>query len=147
MRITVTHGNIGEQKTDAIILNLFEGVAEPGGATGAIDKALGGAIRDLIAGGDFTGKAKTTAVLYPRGALPAARLILVGLGKREDLTLDKVRGGGGRAPPPAAAPPARTARGDRRARRGGGRAVPGTRGAGGGRGRAPRPVRVPRAQI
>jgi len=91
VKITVTHGNIGEQKTDAIILNLFEGVAEPGGATGAIDKALGGAIRDLIAGGDFTGKAKTTAVLYPRGALPASRVILVGLGKPEGFNLDRIR--------------------------------------------------------
>src|SRR3989304_7895722 len=91
MKITVTHGNIGEQKTDAIILNLFEGVAEPGGATGAGDKALGGAIRDLIGGGDFNGKLNSTAALYPRGALPAQRIILVGLGKAEKLTLDKVR--------------------------------------------------------
>jgi leucyl aminopeptidase len=91
MKVNVTHGNIGEQKTDAIVLNLFEGVTEPGGATGAIDKALGGAIRDLIAGGDFTGKAKTTAVLYPRNALPAARVVLVGLGKPEGFSLDRVR--------------------------------------------------------
>jgi leucyl aminopeptidase len=91
VKINVTPGNIGEQKTDAIILNLFEGVTEPGGATGAVDKLLGGAIRDLIAGGDFTGKAKTTAVLYPRGALPASRLILAGLGKQERFNLDRIR--------------------------------------------------------
>lgn len=90
MKVNVIHGNIGEQKTDAIILNLFAGVTEPGGATGAIDKALGGLIRDLIAGGDFTGKAKTTAVLYPRGALPASRVILVGLGKQEGCNLDRI---------------------------------------------------------
>src|SRR5574341_1130742 len=91
MKTNVTHGDIGAQKTDAIILNLFEGVTEPDGATGAIDKVLGGAIRDLVAGGDFTGKAKTTAVLYSRGALPASRIILVGLGKQDRFNLDKIR--------------------------------------------------------
>ncbi|HLE30357.1 MAG TPA: leucyl aminopeptidase [Anaerolineales bacterium] len=91
MKIAALQGNIAERQTDAIILNLFEGVAEPGGATGAVDKALGGAIRDLIGGGDFNGKLNSTAALYPRGALPAQRIILVGLGKAEKLTLDKVR--------------------------------------------------------
>jgi len=91
MKITVTQGNIAEQNVDAIILNLFEGVTEPGGATGAVDKALDGMIRDLAAGGDFTGKPNSTAVLYPRGSLPVRRVILVGLGKAEAFTLDKAR--------------------------------------------------------
>ncbi len=97
MKINVTHGDIGEQQTDAIILNLFEGITAPSGATAAIDKALGGAIRDLVAGGDFTGKAKTTAVLYARGALPAPRIILVGLGKQDRFNPDKVREAGAAA--------------------------------------------------
>jgi leucyl aminopeptidase len=91
MDINVVHGNIAEQKADAIILNLFEGVTEPGGATGVVDRALDGAIRMLIAGGDFTGKLNSTAILYPRGALPAQRVIIVGLGPAEKLTLDRVR--------------------------------------------------------
>lgn len=91
MKISVTQGNIAEQKTDAIILNLFEGVTEPAGASGAVDKALDGAIRDLITGGDFSGKFKSLAILYPRGQLAPRRIILVGLGKAEALTLDKIR--------------------------------------------------------
>ena len=91
MKISVVQGSIADQKTDAIILNLLEGVTEPMGATGAVDKALEGAIRDLIAGGDFTGKLNSTAVLYPRGQLAPQRVLVVGLGKAETLTLDKVR--------------------------------------------------------
>lgn len=91
MDIKVIHGAIQEQDTDLIVINLFEGVTQPGGATGATDQALGGAIRDLIAGGDFKGKLNETAVLYPRGAIPARRVLIVGLGQAQDFDLDRVR--------------------------------------------------------
>ena len=81
MEIHVIQGNIAEQETDCIVVNLFDGVTEPGGATDAVDKALGGAIRRLIASGDFTGKAGTTALLYTDGKLPAPRVLVVGLGE------------------------------------------------------------------
>ena len=84
MDISVTIGNILEQQPDAIVLNLFEGVDEPGGATGAADKALNGAVRNLIAGGDFTGKFQQTSILYPQDGIAAKRLILVGLGKQKE---------------------------------------------------------------
>ncbi len=91
MDISVAIENIAAWETDAIVLNLFEGVTVPGGATGAVDAALNGQVRDLIATGDFTGKFKQVAVLYPRGGISAKRLLLVGLGKREEFTLDRVR--------------------------------------------------------
>jgi len=80
MQITINQGNIAEQQTDCLVVNLFEGVTAPAGATGAVDKALSGAISRLIAGGDFTGKSGVTSVLYTNGALPAPRVLIVGLG-------------------------------------------------------------------
>jgi len=91
MNISTTIGNIAEQEADAIVLNLFEGVTTPGGATGAIDQALNGQIRTLIAGGDFTGKFKQISILYPSSGIAASRIILVGLGKQADFSLDRVR--------------------------------------------------------
>ncbi len=97
MNIKVQQGGIQTVAADAIIVNLFQGVAEPGGATGVVDRALDGAITDLIAGGDLRGKRGETAVLYPRGALPAQRVIIVGLGKSDKFDLEAVREAAGAA--------------------------------------------------
>ncbi len=58
----VISGNITEMSVDAVVVNLFEGIKQPGGATGAMDKALGGAISQLIADGDIKGKYGEQAV-------------------------------------------------------------------------------------
>ena len=91
MRIDVVAGAIQQVSSEAIVVNLFAGAKSPGGATGAVDQALGGAIRALIEGGDFRGKEGETAVLYTRGAIPAKRVIVVGLGERLGFDLEVVR--------------------------------------------------------
>jgi leucyl aminopeptidase len=91
MEIIVKQGNIIEQPADLLVVNLFEGVMEPGGATGAVDRALGGAIREVIAAGDFRGARDSSVVLYTRGALPAPRVLVVGLGPAEKFDLNQAR--------------------------------------------------------
>lgn len=91
MNIKVVPGNVAAADADTLIVNLFEGVTSPGGATGAVDKALGGAIADLISGGDFKGKDGEVAVLYTRGEIPARRVLIVGLGKADTFNLEGVR--------------------------------------------------------
>jgi len=93
MNIRVQAGQLASVDAGAIVVNLFQGATEPGGATGAIDVALGGAITRLIATGDFTGKLNQTAVLYPvpGGEVKAQRVVIAGLGKRDDFTLDRAR--------------------------------------------------------
>jgi len=51
VEIKVETGDIAGHPAKAIVVNLFEGVKAPGGATGAVDKALDGAISALIAEG------------------------------------------------------------------------------------------------
>ncbi|MCX6031730.1 MAG: leucyl aminopeptidase, partial [Chloroflexi bacterium] len=91
MDIVVKQGNITEAATDLVVVNLFQGVTTPGGATAAVDRALGGAISAVIATGDFTGKSGETLVLYTRGALPAPRVLVVGLGERAKFDLRAAR--------------------------------------------------------
>ncbi len=91
MDIVVKQGNIAQEAAELIVVNLFQGVTLPGGATGAVDGALGGMIRDVLATGDFTGKAGETLVLYTRGAVPAPRVLIVGLGEAAKFDLQGVR--------------------------------------------------------
>jgi leucyl aminopeptidase len=85
MEIQVIQGNILESQADTLVCNLFEGETTLQGASGALDRALNGAISDLIALGDLSGKSGKVAVIYPRGTLPASRVIVVGVGKRAEL--------------------------------------------------------------
>ncbi len=89
--ITASSGDISNQEIDAIIVNLFEGVTAPAGATGVVDSKLNGAISELIAGSDLSGKYLDVSALYPRDQIPARRVLIVGLGKQEKFTLDRAR--------------------------------------------------------
>ncbi|MFQ6060988.1 MAG: leucyl aminopeptidase [Thermoplasmata archaeon] len=91
MEIKVVQGEIQKVEDEGIVVNLFEGVRKPGGATGAVDKALGGRISSLIRSGDFKGKFKESYLLRADGNIPSPRVLIAGLGKSEDLTLDRVR--------------------------------------------------------
>ena len=91
MDLSVRQGSIQAADADTIIVNLFKGVTAPAGATGAVDQALGGAIGELISGGDFSGKLGEVGVLYPRGAIPARRVLVTGLGEQEKFDLEQVR--------------------------------------------------------
>ncbi len=84
MELRVTQGDIAAFESDAIVVNLFEGVTHPGGGTGAVDRALDGAISHAIATGDFTGQSASTLLLYTNGRIPAARVLVVGLGPAAD---------------------------------------------------------------
>ncbi len=88
--VRVEAGDIAASACDAIVVNLFQGVTKPAGATGALDAATGGAISTFLATGDFKGKLGEIAVLYPDG-VKAKRVLLAGLGKEKDFDVDKVR--------------------------------------------------------
>ncbi|MFT5193640.1 MAG: leucyl aminopeptidase [Cellvibrionaceae bacterium] len=97
MEITVQQGDIRGAAADAIIVNLFADVSSPAGGTGAVNTTLGGAIQEVIDSGDISGKLGETLVLYPRGAIPAKRVIIVGLGPRDGFSLESVREAAGSA--------------------------------------------------
>src|SRR6266545_2893029 len=90
MQIRVQAGDISSFAADAIVVNLFEGVTVPGGGTGAVDVALGGAIISLIAAGDIRGKQGELTLIHSLGKLPAPRVLVAGLGKASDFNLNTV---------------------------------------------------------
>ena len=85
MNVTVAKGLLEETKANVLVVNLFEGVKVPAGATGAIDIALGGLISDyVIAKEGFDGKFGSMYVLPTFGKLPAEKIIIAGMGKSKD---------------------------------------------------------------
>ena len=91
MQIEIKQGNIVTTKADLVIVNLFEGVRSPGGATGAVDRALDGQISQLIALGDCSGELGKTTLFYTLGKMPAPRVLVVGLGKAADFGAQNAR--------------------------------------------------------
>lgn len=91
MEIKVVVGDITQIQVDAVVVNLFEGVESPGGATGAVDKALDGAITKLIEQGEIKGKLCEVSIIHSLGKIPARVVAVVGLGKQADFTVDKIR--------------------------------------------------------
>jgi leucyl aminopeptidase len=92
MQIKVQSGDISAFRADAIVVNLFEGVTAPGGGTGAVDRAMGGAISQLIEAGDIRGKSGEFTLIHSLGRVPAPRVVVAGLGKSSEFSVDKVRG-------------------------------------------------------
>ncbi len=91
MEIRVAATDVTKYRGDALLVNLFEGVTKPGGATAAVDVALGWAIGRLIKGGEIKGKWGERTVVHTLGKIPAERVLVAGLGKPEEFTLDRVR--------------------------------------------------------
>jgi len=85
-------GDITKVKTGAIMVSIYEGEKKLAGDTAAVDKALGGAITDLIKQGDIKGKLNEMTLLHSLGKLPAGRVLVLGLGKPKELDANKVRG-------------------------------------------------------
>ncbi len=77
----VIKDNLKEQKCDVLVINLFEGEKT------SQDLANQYAIEE----DHFKGKFKETYLLQTYEKIPARKILVVGMGKKEDLTLDKIR--------------------------------------------------------
>jgi leucyl aminopeptidase len=69
---------------DALVVPVPSPPGEPGGPLAAVDAALGGLVSQVIADGEVTGAAGQVRVLHSRGDLPAARVLLAGVGDAPD---------------------------------------------------------------
>jgi leucyl aminopeptidase len=92
--LRVQTASVTDIDTPLLVVNLFEGVTQPSGATGAVDSALGGQIARLIAAGEISGEPATISVIHNasngNGSLKAQRVAVVGLGKRDDAEQDRL---------------------------------------------------------
>lgn len=91
MDVHVKQGLIQQEDSDLIVVNLFQAETTPAGALKAVDQALDGLISNMIEAGDFKGKLGDTYLVYSRGALQAPRVLVAGLGPKEEFGLDQAR--------------------------------------------------------
>lgn len=97
MKVTIVADSVTNVDTPLLVVNLFEGITQPSGATGAVDAAMDGLIARMIADKEVTGKLNEVAVFHTLGRIPAKRVAVVGLGKKEDFTPERARQAAGSA--------------------------------------------------
>ncbi|MDO9527612.1 MAG: leucyl aminopeptidase [Syntrophales bacterium] len=92
MEIRIKKKSIAEFDCEAAVVCHFEDGKKLSGDAALLDKKCGGLIREIIDGGDFEGKLFQISVIYTRGLIPVRRIFVVGLGKKKDFNLEKLRG-------------------------------------------------------
>lgn len=92
MKLRYSKGSITTVKADSIIVFTFSDENLLKETANKLDKFLNGQLSALVSAGDFKGKEKELAVLYPTDpTVKAKRIILAGLGERDKITLEKLR--------------------------------------------------------
>ncbi len=91
MRILPAASEISAHRGDSLILPLAEDSTPLRGIAKTLDTALRGVITRAIEQAAFRGKLSERYLLHPSGHLGVQHLLLMGLGKRSDLNLDRVR--------------------------------------------------------
>ena len=91
MKIRVECGALEKFSCDLLVVNVFEGIKKPSGATAVVDRALGGMIAALIKDGEIDGKAGKVTLLHCHGKVKARKIAVVGLGKEAKLDLVALR--------------------------------------------------------
>lgn len=97
MKLSLIQGDLTKTQCDLLVVNLFEGVRTPSGATGAVDQALDGLIAKIIQDERFKGKEGDTRLIDTPGQLLARRVLLVGLGTQKDFSPEVVRSVAGKS--------------------------------------------------
>ena len=91
MKILFDSGDITKIKCGALAVGVFEGAVKPAGPAAVLDKALGGLIGSLITKKEISGKENTLTVIHTQDKISPERVLVIGLGKRDEFDADKAR--------------------------------------------------------
>jgi len=95
MQINLELKPLAAIETEALVTYVFDDSEGPQGRAAELDRAIGGLLGKLNKSGELTGKSLETTLIHAPAGLQAARLLLVGAGKRElfnRATLRKIAG-------------------------------------------------------
>jgi leucyl aminopeptidase len=97
MNIRVEKGIAEKYPCELLLLFSFESPEPLEGPIKSVDLEWNGFLTTLINQGDFKGELFQCRLIHTQGALPARRVLLTGLGKKEEFDLEKWRGAASKA--------------------------------------------------
>ncbi|MDI6761640.1 MAG: leucyl aminopeptidase [Thermodesulfobacteriota bacterium] len=97
MQIRVEQGKAEKYPSELLLLFSFESPEPLEGPIKNVDLEWKGYLSTLISQGDFKGELFQCRLIHTQGAIPARRVLLTGLGKKEEFDLEKWRGAASKA--------------------------------------------------
>ena len=91
MKITLEQKALAGIETEALVTYVFDDNEGPQGRAAELDQAGGGLLGRLNKSGELTGKSLETTLIHAPAGLKAARLLLIGAGKREQFNAAVLR--------------------------------------------------------
>ncbi len=91
MQVEVRVGRAEVETAEVLVVTHCDGEGFQKQDVGQLNKALGGALSDVVQSKEFEGKPGEALLYHTQGKVPAKRVLLIGLGKKKDLTLDGLR--------------------------------------------------------
>ena len=92
MKISVKNESLAGIGTEAVLLPFFEDEKDWGAVAKALDKQSRGLIKAFFKTGDFQGKLFQTGLIYTHDVMKPRRILLIGMGKKKDFNVEKLRG-------------------------------------------------------
>jgi leucyl aminopeptidase len=91
MEIEIQKGDIKAKAAEALVLFHFEGDDKLLQPAAAVNTITGSVVSRVIESGDFRGEHLENILLFPQGSGAIKRILLMGLGKRENFTTQALR--------------------------------------------------------
>ena len=90
MKVSTLQSDFDKVEASMVIVGALENCKEDP-LVGKDTSALGKLVKDIISLEDFKGESGELLLTYTQGLIPAKRVLLVGLGKEDKLTIDSIR--------------------------------------------------------
>jgi leucyl aminopeptidase len=97
MKIHVKQGRLSHEPSEVTLIGFFEDEKKAGENLRMLEKSLAAQMLEIVRSGEFEGKHLQLSLVHARFKNPVKRILMVGLGKSKDCTLERIRMAMGKA--------------------------------------------------
>ncbi len=91
LKISALQATLSKVKTDLLVVGLFESSKKTTKEIDQLDEVTGGAIRSVLKSNDYKASLNETLFIYPTSTKGPKRVLLIGLGAKNDFDLNRCR--------------------------------------------------------